>query len=122
MYITQSQRYFIEQDYETTLDMLMRALVHAKECTEKVAYNTTIEAIKLLIDNIQKNDKEFSIEIPSQLWYKDVTSKINDKSIIEIEKFVNEVNTRLPEIPESVKKILDPIKKETNINHPKQNP
>lgn len=112
LYIAQSQRSFIEKEYETTLDILMRALVHAKECTSKIAYNTTIEALRLLIQAISKECKEFSVEMPAQLWYKDVTTKINDKSITEVERFINELKTRMPELSDEIKKILDPLRKE----------
>lgn len=119
LYITQSQRYFIEGDYETALDILMRALTHAKECIERTAYNTTIEAIKLLINKIKEDNNNFSIEVFNQLWYKDLVSKINDKSIIEIEDFINKVNTKTSKIPENVKELLDPLKKENKSNHSK---
>lgn len=124
LYVAQSQRYFIEKDYEMMLDILMRALDHAKECTSKISYNTVREAIEILIQTISADNKRFSIEITSQLYYKNIVSKINDKSIIKIEGFIDEIETRLPDLskmPEDVKKVLDPLKSkmktQTITNH-----
>lgn len=118
LYVAQSQRYFIEKDYEMMLDILMRALDHAKECTSKISYNTVREAIEILIQTLSKDNKRFSIEITSQLYYKNIVSKINDKSILKIEKFIDDIETRLPELskmPEDIKKILDPLRGEKDV-------
>ena len=41
------------------------------------------------------------------------------KSIIEIEDFINKVNTKTSKIPENVKELLDPLKKENKSSHSK---
>lgn len=114
LYIVQSQQFLLDKQYESTLDLLMRALVHAKECSYKIAYNTAIQGLEHLILIIKNNNIDFSLEKHKHIWYKDEIGKINDKQIIKIEKFMEEVQTRYPEIPEEVQELLKPFVKKDN--------
>lgn len=112
LYVTQAQRSLINKDYRAALDILMRALVHAKECSCKAAYNTTVQALKELIKIIQSDNIDLSISEESKLWYQCELDKINDKIIVEVEKFIINIKTTPPLIPKEVEELLQPFKKE----------
>lgn len=120
LHIIQSQRFLIDKDYETTLGALMKALNYAKECKEKIAYNTANQALKELIRIIKNNDLDFSIKEESKIWYQSIVSSIMDKSIVDVEEFINHVKARPAQIPDEVIDILERFKKKDNvsINHP----
>lgn len=112
--LMQSKNFLIEKQYESTLDLLICSLVRSKDCSYKTAYNTAIQALNGLIKIIEVEKINFSIEKQKQLWYKKEIAKINDKQIVEIEKFIKKVETRIPDIPNELCNELEPFKKQTN--------
>lgn len=113
LHVSLSYQYLPDQDYESALGVLMKALNESRLSKSELAYNTVIEAIKLLENIINKNEIDFSIGIEKQLWYKHIVSKIKDKSISDIENFINNLKTRELEMSDEVKKLLQPFKKES---------